>query len=178
MPSARMTETRRCERRAPYRQPGQRFTMNKDRTCSRCNTRTATNRSGRPRCDECRVKSKHPCADCGAPVKFSSTVCNPCDGKRHSGANHPAWRGGRRKVSGYWVVLVQPEHPFASMRNEHGEVLEHRLVMAALIGRPLYSGEVVHHVDLSRDNNTPANLELMTPAEHSALHLELRRGSQ
>lgn len=40
--------------------------------------------------------------------------------------------------------------------------LEHRLVMEGMIGRRLIKGEVVHHKDKNRLNNSPENLELIS----------------
>ena len=39
-------------------------------------------------------------------------------------------------------------------------VLQHRLVMAQVLGRALLPGEVVHHRNGDRLDNRPANLEL------------------
>jgi hypothetical protein len=97
------------------------------------------------------------------------------------GKKHPRFKTGRSAhTQGYVTVLIQPEHPLASMafvtcsrangRPSSRRVLEHRLVMAEFLGRPLTRAEVVHHIDGDKTNNAIDNLELMTRAEHVALH--------
>ncbi len=54
-------------------------------------------------------------------------------------------------------------------------VAEHRTIMETLIGRPLRSDEDVHHIDENRGNNDPANLQLLTHAEHISLHSRCNR---
>lgn len=51
-------------------------------------------------------------------------------------------------------------------------IYEHRLVMEALLNRPVEPNEVVHHHDRDRLNNEPSNLELITggTAAHAAHH--------
>jgi hypothetical protein len=65
-----------------------------------------------------------------------------------------------------YVQLLDRSHPEA---NNNGYVLEHRIVMAKVLGRPLRPEEVVHHRDKNLQNNHPDNLELF--ASHSA-HLQ------
>lgn len=48
--------------------------------------------------------------------------------------------------------------------------LEHRLVMSEAIGRQLMPSEHVHHVNGDPADNRLSNLELLTAAEHVALH--------
>lgn len=64
-------------------------------------------------------------------------------------------------------------------KNENGEAYlqtsdhtrVHRLVAEYKIGRPLEDGEVVHHKDHNKLNNSPENLEILSEKEHKALHI-------
>jgi hypothetical protein len=49
---------------------------------------------------------------------------------------------------------------FLAMARADGYIMEHRLVMAQWVGRPLLRTEVVNHKDHDPSNNTRANLEL------------------
>lgn len=74
-------------------------------------------------------------------------------------------RAGNGSVSnGYWYVSVRPDqrHLVPSGRTKE---FEHRLVVAARIGRPLLPDEVVHHRNGDRLDNRSENLELWTTAQ-------------
>ena len=81
-----------------------------------------------------------------------------------SGASNPAWKGGvtvfkrHGNYTGVRYMRCPPE--FSAMARADGYVMEHRLVVARLVGRPLLRVEVVHHVDHDPTNNDPTNLEL------------------
>lgn len=75
-------------------------------------------------------------------------------------ARHGMWKGGRVKIRAYDAMYVPPDSPYAPMRNTGGYVLEHRLVMAQHLGRPLYPWETVHHIDGDKANNQIENLQL------------------
>jgi hypothetical protein len=64
-------------------------------------------------------------------------------------------------------MVHMPEHHAA---NSKGYVPEHRLVMEQMLGRPLSSEEIVHHIDRNQGNNLPDNLQIMTQSEHAAMH--------
>ena len=57
--------------------------------------------------------------------------------------------------------------------NKDGVVLlEHRAIMEELLGRPLRSNEVVHHIDGDKHNNEPSNLMVVSREEHARIHSE------
>lgn len=91
--------------------------------------------------------------------------------RNQAGPQHFAWRGGRTVgKSGYVRVWVAPDDPLASMRNSDGYVLEHRLVMARALGRPLRRDESVHHLDGERGHNVFENLQLRRRAHGNGVH--------
>lgn len=105
-------------------------------------------------------KPLRPCQQCGTEfealwpgtARFCSKAC------RDTSLNVPV--GSKRmNNTGYVLVRVQLDHPQASPKS-NGWVLEHRLVMADLMGRPLRPHETVHHIDGNRTNNDPSNLQL------------------
>ena len=82
----------------------------------------------------------------------------------------------QRKLTsqGYRKVYI-PESPMADIR---GEVLEHRLVVSKMLGRPLRKWEHVHHKDRDRANNCPENLELVTTQQNHVMRDALDRIDQ
>ena len=66
--------------------------------------------------------------------------------------------GGGYVHHGYRVVPVPRK--LRHLTNGESPYLEHRLVMAQVLGRPLTDNESVHHKDGNRLNNDPSNLEL------------------
>lgn len=75
---------------------------------------------------------------------------------------------GRELVSG--TKYIRPDGYVAVKIGIRKWELEHRLIMAEAIGRPLETDEHVHHIDGNKSNNALDNLELMTNAEHQKLH--------
>lgn len=52
--------------------------------------------------------------------------------------------------------------------------LQHRVVAAEKIGRPLLTGEHAHHGNEVKTDNAPENLEILTKAEHTRRFAEGR----
>lgn len=103
-------------------------------------------------------------------AKFGSTVISVnralravgvVSKNKASGENHGSWKGGITLTQhGYLQVLVPSDHPFASMRTVTGYILQHRLVMAEKMGRPLGRYETVHHINGIVTDNRIENLQL------------------
>ena len=84
---------------------------------------------------------------------------------RRTGEQSPNWRRGFTiSTNGYKHVLTSD--PTRTNRYQP----EHRLVMAEVLGRPLTSDEVVHHINRDKTDNRPENLEVLSRQEHAALH--------
>lgn len=81
-----------------------------------------------------------------------------CDGSDPCRAEHSYM------VSGYRMLTHQRGAPNA---DKYGKVLEHTVVMAGMIGRPLLPGENVHHKNGVRNDNRPKNLELWVTSQPS-----------
>lgn len=67
-------------------------------------------------------------------------------------------------TSGGYRLVWAPEHAHAQA---NGYALEHKVVMAETLGRPLLSGENIHHVNGVKDDNRPGNLELWVTSQPS-----------
>lgn len=130
----------------------------------------------RRRCYYCqpgrkRTGSDRPCEVCGrtfhAPKWQVETVPNggrfcSLDCKYQAGRGVEKVKGTRyiRPRDGYVVVKT-------GIRKWE---LEHRLVMERVLGRKLTTDEQVHHINGVKSDNDPANLQVLTNAEHQRLH--------
>lgn len=77
-------------------------------------------------------------------------------GRMHNG------KQARLNKQGY-VLVWQPDHRRA---NGAGWVLEHRLVVERIIGRPLLTAEQVDHINSDRSDNRAENLQILSPEAH------------
>lgn len=74
------------------------------------------------------------------------------------------------KGGGYRYCRTSPPHPKA---NSNGLYPLHRVVAENKLGRLLEPGEVVHHRDEDKTNDSPENLEPKTQADHARDHAKV-----
>lgn len=77
------------------------------------------------------------------------------------------WKGGRFINDAGYIMIRQPEHPFA---NNIGYVREHRLIMEQHIGRYLKREEIIHHRNEVKTDNRIENLEIINKSDHARKH--------
>jgi deoxyhypusine synthase len=71
------------------------------------------------------------------------------------------------KQNGYAAAVYR--HVYTNSRKP-SRLPEHRMIAEHAAGRPLVASDQVHHIDHCPWNNSPDNLQIMTPEEHSEHH--------
>jgi len=103
-----------------------------------------------------------PCRTCGTRVRRRASrrfFCSKTCQRAQSSTRH---------ITAYGYVRIKcPSHPHAT---SNGWVLEHIVVVTAMLGRPLRRNECVHHKDQNKQNNSPDNLEVVDRALHAQQH--------
>jgi len=96
-------------------------------------------------------------------------MCSKCHNKYTSGCmeTHGRWKGGRRQTDNKYIqVKLHHSSPYYCMASKKSFVLEHRLVMANFLNRPLSRDEIVHHKNGERGDNRIENLELISERKY------------
>ena len=113
----------------------------------------------------------------GAQAGTFTGYCQKHYREATKGPQHFAWKGGTFVNSNGYVIINQSalspedlELVRDMMPKKYPYIMEHRLVMARHLGRPLESHEVVHHRNGIRDDNHLENLQLRTKATHGDGH--------
>ncbi len=73
----------------------------------------------------------------------------------------------RRVHNGYVYIRKDPSKNF-----EYSNLIQEHIVVAEeqILDRPLKEGEVVHHLDENKSNNSPDNLLVLSGPMHGKLH--------
>jgi len=108
--------------------------------------------------------------------KVGSEISNRPENRKRKGnvgAKNPAWKGGltyfkrKGKYANQSIKYVRCPKRFASMSRKDGYVMEHRLLVAMEMGRPLLRTECVHHINHDATDNRIENLMLFkSNADH------------
>ena len=85
----------------------------------------------------------------------------------------PAWKGGRSRNGGGYILIRIMGHPGATKRGHY--VLEHRYIMEQLLGRYLENTEIVDHINGIKDDNRIENLRLFK-CQKDHMREEAKRG--
>ena len=88
--------------------------------------------------------------------------------RRYGDVNHVTTEAQFKEKCRQAALAYKPAKPttYRKRNNRH----EHRVVAEQMLGRPLHRGEIVHHIDGNKHNNSPDNLQVMTQADHLRLH--------
>lgn len=114
-----------------------------------------------------------PCHIKNGEKKYCSLTCR---GRARSinlrGPKNPLWRGGKRSMGNKYIGCYVPT---ARTFGPSKYVLEHRLIAEEMLGRPLRSEEVVHHINGNPEDNRRENL-LVFPSQgkHMEHHAKTR----
>ena len=107
-------------------------------------------------------------------ARFCSHVCVRENIRLNGSPNRKTGRSISR--SGYVYVFVGHHLLYLGKKRPDGKPwstdLEHRVVMAEMLGRPLHPWENVHHKNGVRHDNRPDNLELWVKPQAAGCRLE------
>jgi endogenous inhibitor of DNA gyrase (YacG/DUF329 family) len=140
-----------------------------------------------------RLRSPRPCPECGTHVDRSDqTHCSRACYDARGRSRRAEWEGRRCEWcdSPFEWLPGQGAGRFCSrdcayqhrrrpsidnkgyrwVWNGNQKIMEHRLVMSRILGRPLITDEHVHHINEDPLDNRPENLQVLSQAEHTRLH--------
>lgn len=91
--------------------------------------------------------------------------------KRRYGDPHYVTSEDRRRELSREAQLENVEYVKPTTYRKYFGRHHHRVAAEEMLGRKLIKGEIVHHIDGNRHNNSHDNLQVMTQAEHARIHM-------
>lgn len=92
----------------------------------------------------------------------SLTVNAIINNSKRIGDKHPGWNGGIKWSMGYcWIKKIGESNHYTKRAN---------IVLEAKIGRKLQPGEIAHHINEDRSDDSPDNLEVKLRGIHQMEH--------
>ena len=117
-------------------------------------------------CPKCRsIARRVACPKCGELKQYASSVCKNCYSQRLDANGN--WKGGKIVHKAGYIMVKVKDWP-----KNNGYKFEHIIIMEEKLGRELFPGENVHHINGIRDDNRIENLELWIKAQPSGIRVE------
>lgn len=102
-------------------------------------------------------------------AKYCSAKCRVAAvSKAQAGVGNWSWKGDYHEYKGSdgYVYVRMPDHHRAVNKYTKRATL----VAEEKIGRELLPGELVHHINRIRDDDSPENISVVSKEEHNAIH--------
>lgn len=120
---------------------------------------------------------KQICRECGLSPSSSGNISlrlrkMGIEIRKDAGQYHHAWKGGRILKGDGYIGVWNPKHEGA---DKQGYVYEHTLIIEQKIGRLPEKGEVIHHINLDKLDNSIDNLWLCGNKEHLVCHRSIEK---
>lgn len=92
--------------------------------------------------------------------------------RKDAGKNHHNWKGGVISKGDGYIGVWKPNHPRA---DKQGYVYQHTLIYEKEKCVLPNKGELIHHIDMDKHNNSIDNLYLCDNKKHLEIHRSLEK---